>query len=107
MNRTQASFPATAWRGGCTALLGLLLVLAELPAQAQGSGTAAVFAGSGRFLESKTVGTGRAAVEDVRTDFDGASTRWTYLATAYADMNRGAVAAGSRSTPQAAQHSSA
>ena len=95
MNRTRASIVAPAGRIGCAAWLGIAaLLLAGLPAQAQGFGTAKVFAGSGRFLESETVASGRAAVEDVRTDFDGASTRWTYLATSYADMNRGAVGGG-------------
>jgi hypothetical protein len=94
MDRTQASIAAPAWRGWAAGLGVTAVLLAALPAQAQGFGTAAVFAGSGRFLDTDTVATGRASVDDVRTDFDGANTRWTYLASAYADMNRGAAGGG-------------
>ena len=94
MERTQVSIAAPRWRGWPAWLGMTALLLAALPVQAQGFGDAAVWAGRGSFLEQETVVTGRAAVEDVRTAFNGADTRWTYQASSYADMNRGAVGGG-------------
>jgi hypothetical protein len=94
MTRSQSSNAVPAWHVCATRLGIMAALLASLPAHPQGLGTATVFAGSGRFLESETVAAGRASVEDVRTDFDGANTRWTYLASSYADMNRGAAGGG-------------
>lgn len=93
MNRTQAPIAAPGWRGWAACFSMTAVLLAALPAQAQGFGTATVFANSGRFLKTETVATGRASVEDVETDSDCCNT-WTYLASSYADMNRGAVGGG-------------
>jgi len=93
MNQTQALIAAPAWRGWAACFSMTAMLLAALPAQAQGFGTATVFQGRGGFVVSETVTTGRASVADVRTASD-CCTRWTYLAISYADMNRGAVGGG-------------